>query len=259
MKYFTWASVGIAFFGATTNGSQMMDLEELSELSGSDEYLLNQIDIALEAADEYEAVLFGPATYQDYIKNNQNYASTDLLGQNQQPISLVDQYGLPSFELGFHQCTNVCYSQDKTKVDECKAYCYASHFPKNSNLNLTNSEDPILTCGKIKVKVFTDKYCSKLNDEKTTQVQTEIDEDAKQYKCRREGSEYHGLVCDQSSLRHSVFIDDKCDGSKLTYAYEWNKCVEYDSANGLYVVFKNAKALTVGAIGTALLLFSAHI
>ena len=46
-----------------------------------------------------------------------------------------NEFGLPRFTIGMHQCTNICYAQEPKIVDKCKAFCYASHAKFNSKVN----------------------------------------------------------------------------------------------------------------------------
>lgn len=48
----------------------MVQFEDYEEFADMNQQLINQIDMALEAADELEAVIYGPLSYQEAINNN---------------------------------------------------------------------------------------------------------------------------------------------------------------------------------------------
>ena len=84
-----------------------------------------------------------------------------------------------------NQCENICYSLDKSKVDECNAFCYAHHAPQNSNLNATDPAEH--TCYKnIAANVYTDEWCSMgaWDEGESEAFKNLIVEDINEHKCR---------------------------------------------------------------------------
>ena len=209
--------------------------------------LIAQINHALEAADE--------------IQKDIGAEEVNLLNENLRDISYVmpnNKYNLPYNDIGMMQCENICYAQDKNVVDECNAFCYAHYAMKNSALNDTG---PAHTCYKsISAHVYDNKFCSIgtwIQDE-SEKLQARLKEDIDINKCRTHGQDWHRYVCDESSLRHTVFTDDDCSEAYLTYKYQWHTCVEYDSERGLYVYLKSALALKTSIIGASLALFASQ-
>ena len=118
------------------------------------------------------------------------------------------------------------------------------------------------TCGSIVAHVYEDEYCSsgKWNEAKSQELQAKIDADISANSCRpyNNDQDWHRYVCDDKSMRHSVFTQDDCSESYLTYSYEWHKCVLYDADKGLYVYLKSALALKTTIIGGALALIASQ-